>query len=772
MSAIADLQINSDQDFCIKNNSYDPQQQPCWESLLTMCNGNFGLRGSLELQSPGQKPGLYIAGLYDKPDKDQRKNAFGLNILNKSLTPALAVCPLFYKIRIIFDNIDFDFFSCKVIDFNQTLDMLKGLRFHRYILENKNGLQVEVNTLLCAHKKDLHLAVQMADIKPLNFSGKGVVQFIDHQQTRPEHLDRIRDYVCQTDLLENRDLDQCSFMHSRVLETGYDIFLASSVKGPGQKSILPSAESIVQSFEVSFKEGSLLQFCKYVSVFTTLDKIKDGKECINHLRENLKSEPLQLLDGHFDYWQKRWDIAKVCINGDQDVNLGLRWCQFHLTQLGNEQNPNVSIPATGLHGPGYFGHIFWDTEIYMLPFFLITNPIVARNLLMYRYNRLDAARTNAKQAGLDGAKFPWVSTDTGLDVTPPDWESSGREIHINGAVAYAFHNYRKWTDDEDFYRQYGIEVIAETAKFWASRSEKGSDGKYHLLNIVGPDEYNVHANDNYYTNHLAVWNMRQAIKDMQSLQQKDPAKYDELKEKINWSKQVVEKIKTVADSMYFPPIENNVCEQFEGFFKLPDLPELKRDQYGRPLSDRGHKYDGSSQMSKQPDVVMMHYLFGDDFPLEVQKACFEYYDKRCVQGSSLSPSVSCIVGLDLDMPQRSYNYFRLSALLNLHNLHTDKTLSHGIHVACAGGTCKAAILGYGGVSIKNGILHIEPVLPAQWSSFSYSFLYCQRKISVTVQDNLLEITLTGQDIEACVCSRKIMLSSQNKFSLDLNSVQL
>ena len=473
-----------------------------------------------------------------------------------------------------------------------------------------------------------------------------------------------------------------------------------------------------------------------------------------------------ILQSHFDYWESEWKKTNVEIEGDNEVLRGIRWNVFNLTQLGNKED-DISISATGLHGQGYFGHIFWDTEIFMLPFYLATNPEVAKNLLMYRYKRLDKARKIAKNRALEGAAFPWTSTATGEDVTPPDWERcANRQIHISGDVSYAFHNYYMQTGDFEFYKNYGIEVIVETAKFYASKAEKGQDNKYHILDVIGPDEYNIHANDNYYTNHLVAWNIKEALFSMENLEKEDKALFEEIKNKVSWNESVKEKLSDVLENLAYPKTLNNVNEQYDGFFKQKDPGEMPRDEYNMPLN-KNYQYDGDVQILKQADVVMMHYLFPEDFSEDVKRESFKYYEKRCNHGSSLSPSIHCITGLRNGFGKHAYSYLYLTALLDLKNLHLDKNLHEGLHTACAGGTWAATVYGFGGIEIKGGDLHINPRLPEKWGSLKFAFINKGANLKISVYKDKFEV-IADKNTEIFVDKKKVSIEAEKPYTFDLN----
>lgn len=742
-------------DWALSLNSYEAAGEGGWETLFTLCNGYVGVRGALELASARRTPATFLAGIYDKPDRPELGTACGLKLLNKALTPALAIAPTFQSLEIEIDGVAVDFMNCTVVRFERSLDLARGLLFNDYTLRDRKGRHTNLRTLSFVSLADRHAVFTRAEVEALDYSGRAVVRFCSEIDPAPGYIPRLRDYISRTECLGSGTVDGNTFLEARVVETGVVLAMASRTVS----AVSPVSElrqhGICQAFTVDLAPHSPVTFDKHVSLFTSLDTEDARTTALRHLQHHATAGLEAALQKQVETLKEKWELADVAIEGDDQTQLGVRWDIFSLIQLGNPDSAEVSIAATGLHGQGYFGHVFWDTEIFMLPFYQATDLAVARNLLLYRYRRLDAARQNAVDWGFQGARFPWTSTCKGLDVTPGDW-GSRFELHISGDVALAFEKFLAWTGDWDFYKRYGIEVIVETAKFWASRTKLGDEGRRHLLDVVGPDEYHRHANDNYFTNHLAAWNMRQAVRAMQRLQNDDAAQFVAVSQKTGWSSDLQHMLEKYADSMFFPSTRDGVCEQHDGYFTLQDVQPLVRGRLNMPQGG-SHGYGRNSQMNKQADVVMMHYLFEDDFDLSVKRASYEYYDQRCVQGSSLSPAIFCIVGLKVGKPEHAYGYFQATALLDIENLHLDKNLYEGVHAACAGGTWKAAVFGYGGVSIGGDQLVISPHLPEAWRSLTFGLLFRGRRLKVVVTRDEVAVTLAGEPLTVRIHDTSLVL---------------
>lgn len=708
--------------WCVRKTAFAPDGEADDETIYTLSNGYLGVRGALELDGRTKDAATYIAGLYDKKEEPETVESRGY-VKNKALTPAYAVVPDADLIELEADGVPFDFINSAVVDFRRTLDMKRGFVVNEYVLKNPAGKTVSVKTLSFLSRVHLHDVYTRVEIEPLDFCTKTTVRFKNRLCRTPKFIRRLKDYVSKTDLVAACERDGVCALEAEIFDTKERVFLRAQTLGAGTRYAIVTSDGIDEAFVFDAECDKTYAFEKRCDYYTSRDQTVPAFETI---------DTSQRFDENAAVWQKLWRAADVRVVGDDEVQAGLRWNIFNLLQLADPSNVDVSIAATGLHGQGYFGHAFWDTEIFMIPFYLATYPEEAKSLLLYRYNRLDKAREVARAEGCAGAKFPWTSAYTGADVTPPDWAaSSKREIHIAGAVAYAMYNYYLHTGDDAFYRAYGIETVVETAEYYASRATLGADGKYHILDVTGPDEYNIHVNDNYYTNYLAVWNMNEAVSAMERLKVEDGAAYRRIAAATDYER-AAERLQDVAARMAFPPARDGVLEQYDGFFKLKDTGGFARDAFGMPI-DRKRVFDSGLQELKQPDIVMLFYLFPDAFPADVQKAAYRYYEKRCKHGSSLSPSIHCVTGLRNGFRDRAYGYLYLTAMLDLKNLHLDKNLYEGVHIACAGGTWAAAVYGFGGVSIRDGMLHIQnPSLPDKWSELSFSFLFRGTTFDVSV----------------------------------------
>lgn len=755
------------EDWCVVREGYELEEEANLETVFTLSNGYMGIRGAIELPSLNKAPGTYVAGVFDKPEVPDDSVVCGLTLQNKAITPAYAIMPDTNLFEIHADGDSFDFMNGQILACRKVLDMRRGMTVNTYTIQSRKNRILNVSTLTMVSKARKHVVLYRVEVTPMNFQGNVTVSLCNSLCTTPQFIPRLKDYISRTDCAALKMGHGYVSLLGSVTQTGAQVCVTSHTRGDGARHAEYRKDGICEVFETELAQGQTAQFVKMACLYTTRDCEDVEGACLAELERAEEAGEEALRSEHFAYWDKRWRESDVAITGDPELQLGIRWNVFHLMQLGSEDDTDISISATGLHGQGYFGHAFWDTEIFMLPFYLATNVEVARCLLMYRYNRLDEARRLAAEAGCQGAKFPWTSAFTGADVTPPDWERcANRQIHISGDIAYAFRNFYDQTGDKAFYESYGIELVVETAKFYACKAEKGTDGKYHILDVIGPDEYNIHADDNYYTNHMVQWNLREAVTAMKQLSQENPECFARVAERTGWDADTAAWLSDVAENIAYPQTRNYVNEQYTGFFAQKDPGEILRDSYNMPVN-KNYEYAGGTQILKQADVVMMHYLFPGDFSKRVKKESFRYYEKRCLHGSSLSPSIHCIVGLRNGFGKYAYGYLYLTALLDLKNLHLDKNLFEGLHTACAGGTWAAAVYGFGGVEISKGRMHINPILPEKWTQLKYVFRHKGVLFDVCVQEDSFTVQSSSESEVWVNDKRQVLAAGQSReFMID------
>jgi HAD superfamily hydrolase (TIGR01509 family) len=454
------------------------------------------------------------------------------------------------------------------------------------------------------------------------------------------------------------------------------------------------------------------------------------------------------LSAHEEAWKARWRASDVVVEGDDDVQMAVRFAAYHLISAANPEDERVSIGARALTGDAYFGHVFWDTEIYLLPFYTAVWPEAARALLMYRFHTLPAARAKAARLGYRGALYAWESADTGEETTPDHVVGAngeqvqilcGRlEQHISADVAYAVWQYWHATGDDEFLLSAGAEILLETARFWASRAEAEADGKRHIRHVIGPDEYHEDVDDNAFTNVMARWNIARALEAIELLTERWPARAGALRHKLALSdeeladwRDAVETIVTGLDPA------SGLYEQFAGFNALEPIDVAAFAGRTQPMDMvLGRERTQASQVVKQADVVALLALLPEAFPGAMAEANFRHYEPRCGHGSSLSAAMHALVAARLDDAEMALRY--------LHNIASDDpnpTVAGGVRIAGVGGIWQAVVMGFGGLDPTGDTLCIDPKLPHKWRSLSYHVRWRDRSVAIQASVGKVRATL-------------------------------
>ncbi len=446
-----------------------------------------------------------------------------------------------------------------------------------------------------------------------------------------------------------------------------------------------------------------------------------------------------LLAEHRSAWASRWECSDVVIEGDDELQLAARLALFHLMGSVADRD-EAAVGARGLTGHAYRGHVFWDADTFVLPFLAATHPRSARSMLEYRVRRLDAARDAAGASGNAGARFPWESADNGDDVTPRSGRNKAGqvvpirtgedELHITAQVAWAASCYLDWTGDEEFASGPGCELLAETARFWASRIRRDTSGAGHLYGVIGPDEYHEPVDDNTFTNVMARWNLRRAVG--ASLERAGVT--DD--ERRHWAE--------LAESLVDGYDERTgVYEQFAGFYDLEPL-IFAEVAPRRPITADlllGRERVRGSQVVKQADVVMLHHLVPEEVAPGSLVPNLDYYEPRTAHGSSLSPGVHASLFARAGRTAEAVDALRLAARIDLDDLTA--TGAGGVHLAAMGSVWQALVFGFAGMRARPDRLVVDPRLPNGWNALDVRVRYHGTAVRVRAESGAVRLTTDG-----------------------------
>jgi kojibiose phosphorylase len=481
--------------------------------------------------------------------------------------------------------------------------------------------------------------------------------------------------------------------------------------------------------------------------FTAIHSTRDAPDPLAAARQTLDAAEARGWDSlkatHIAEWASYWHDSDVEIEGDEVAQRALRFAIYHILIAAPRHDEHVSIGAKTLSGPGYKGHVFWDTELFILPLLTLTQPRLARNLLIYRYHNLPGARSKAREAGYEGAMFPWESADTGEETTPR-WINLGidnervrvwngdREQHISSDIAYAVMEYWRWTGDEEFFARYGAEIVLDTAVFWGSRVEYNAEqDRFELTMVIGPDEYHENVNNNAFTNSMVRWHLRTAIDVWDWLNHTRPAMVTELASRLGITAERLAEWQRIVDRMYIPiDPKRGILEQFDGFFKLQPV----NLSYWQPRIANmdwilGSEATQKVMVVKQADVVMLIALLSDEVgTFEDRVRNWKFYSPIVDHGSSLSPAIHAWVAARLGLVSEAYDLFSFASNIDLEDAKGN--VRDGIHGAAAGGLWQAAVFGFAGLGLEEGQFLLAQALPDHWKSLAFRFYYRESQHTV------------------------------------------
>lgn len=534
------------------------------------------------------------------------------------------------------------------------------------------------------------------------------------------------------------------------------------------------------SFDI--KAGETYEWCKYVAVFSGLDGEGDpAVQAVQTVRTAAEMGYAELMQAHRRKWEERWSRSDVVIEGDDEAQFALRYSIYQLLIIAPTLSEKVSIPARGLSGQVYKGAVFWDTEMFMLPFFLHSDPGIARNLMMYRIHTLDGARRKATEYGYLGAFYAWESQDSGDDACtlfnvndvftgrPMRTYFRDKQVHISADVVHGIWQYIQFTGDDSMLADGGAEVIWECARFFYSYAYYNPvKERYEILDVTGPDEYHERVNNNAFTNALVQETLEIALRTASLLKDKYPAVYAKLAEQFADGPFLAE-FTAMLEQFYVPQPDpdTRVIEQFDRYLKLEEvaLADLKSRVINKnEYWGGGNGLATTTRILKQADVVLMLNLFKGKFSKEVKQANWEFYEPRTEHGSSLSPCIYALVAADIGSPDWGYPYFMRTATVDLtgeSKQYVGDLYIGGTHPAANGGAWMAAVLGFAGLQFDGLTAVLNPALPKAWRSVelpvvlrggSFRLQISREEITVTAApDNSIAVAFTGFGGEPELC---------------------
>jgi maltose phosphorylase len=492
------------------------------------------------------------------------------------------------------------------------------------------------------------------------------------------------------------------------------------------------------------KTGKEATIFKYAAVVSSLNYSKDELTAVSRKRIerafNRKFD--MLLSDHIRKWEEHWSHSDIVIDGDPKAQQAIRFNIFQLNQTYSGKDERLNIGPKGFTGEKYGGSTYWDTEAFLIPFYLSSAPgEVARNLLVYRYKHLQKAIDNAGLLGFGkgAALYPMVTMD-GRECHN-EWEITFEEIHRNGAISYAIFNYIRYTGDRKYLSEYGLEVLIAISRFWRQRVNWSDvKGKYVMLGVTGPNEYENNVNNNWYTNLMARWTMEYTLEALEIVREDDPEAFEHITGKTGFKEaEETERWKDIIENLYFPYYdEKKVFLQQEGYMDKKQMMASDIDPSERPINQHW-SWDRilRSPFIKQADVLQGIYFFEDNYDQETIRRNFEFYEPRTVHESSLSPCIHSILANRIGKEELAYELYLRTSRLDLDDYN--KEVAEGLHITSMGGTWLSVVYGFGGFRVKDDMVNLQPKLPANWKSLSFRVIFRKNYLKICISDGQISI---------------------------------
>jgi maltose phosphorylase len=725
---------------------FDPERHEACESLFAIGNGHMGQRANFEERYSGPSlQGSYIAGVY-YPDKTRVgwwKNGYPeyfAKVLN---------APSWIGVGVTVNGAVLDLYSCPVTEFRRELDMKQGLLSRSFVADVGGArVKVEAERFVSMARPEIGVVryrVTALDAAEITFTAGLDGNVKNRDSNYDEHFWNVLD-------TESVAHGGCLLAQTRKLDfrVGLAMRLVVDAEAVPDPRAIASAGSIAQEYTIRLGAGEIATLTKYVAVVTSEDYAKDRLKAVAQ-DEAATAETVgfdMLFAEHAARWAEIWNHSDIVIEGDVTAQQGIRFNIFQLNQTYTGKDERLNIGPKGFTGEKYGGSTYWDTEAFCIPFYVSTAPSkVTRNLLIYRYKHLRKAIENAAKLGFKSgaALYPMVTMNG--EECHNEWEITFEEIHRNGAIAYAIYNYVRHTGDTAYLAEYGLEVLIGIARFWAQRATFSPEkGKYVILGVTGPNEYENNVNNNWYTNLMACWCLDYAREALDIVERSAPRRLAEIvtktaldraSEAAHWA--------AVSAGMYFPyDAERRIFLQQDGYLDKEPLTTEDIDPSERPINQHW-SWDRilRSPFIKQADTLQGMYLFEERYDHETLQRHFDFYEARTVHESSLSPCIHAVLAARLGLMDKAYALYLRTSRLDLDDYNHE--VDEGLHITSMGGTWLAIIEGFGGKRIEGGKLSLSPQIPSGWKRYAFRLLWKDQPVEVSVTRDAVEILYRGAE---------------------------
>ena len=721
----------------IYEESFDPAAVEQNGSRYLIANGYMGYRGTLEEFRSEQLVALNLAGLFDQNGDAWRESVNAPN-------------PLYTVVRAGEECLTP--FAVPLCSHTQALDIRSGIHSRKTVFQTKQGnVTISANRFISMHETHiLAMEYTVCAEQEVQVTVRSGIDYALWDINGP--------HLKQTGRQAADGIHEATFA---TLERGVPLVVYDTLQYAGTAETVESADGLFYEIKTRITPAAPLHFYKICGVY--------WGETVPAALPDFQSRAAQgyarLLRDHMDAWEKIWEVSDIRIAGDTQAQFALRYSLYHLNAIAPKNAGTCSIPARGLSGQVYKGAAFWDTEMFMLPFFSFTRPEVAQGLLQYRLNTLPGARRKAEEYGFNGAFYAWESQESGDDACtlfnitdvftgrPMRTYFRDKQIHVSADIAYALWDYCTVSGDYAILPAGGLEMLYQCALFYYSYAYyKPTKHRFEILDVVGPDEYHERVNNNAYTNRM----VKEALQILRAAMERVKADYPDAYRQFISDKDL-SWLLDFAAQLYVPqPDAAGVIEQFDGYYRLEDVDvETVKKRVIEPNEywGCGHGLATTTRVLKQADVVMLLNIFRGTYSQQVLQANWNFYEPYTEHGSSLSACAYAIVAAKIGYTDWARRYFMKTASVD----YTGNTRQYlgtlyigGTHPAANGGSWNTAVFGFAGVSYTKDVLDISPHLPQQWDAMEFSLLWQGVRLHVSIKGQMVEITAEGETNGICV----------------------
>lgn len=714
------------EDYALVEKGFHPDRSAVSESLFAQANEYLGVRAAFEEGSSLKSlRGTYFNGLYDYA-LSETPNAYK-GIVKR--THYMLNSPDFFRLAIEVDGETLDLATAEISDFVRRLDFLSGELTRRFVVRTASGwLRFTFRRLLSMEES--RLALQQVEVESQGDVHLKIDFLLDADVLS---WGSVRHYYVD-DLSSSEGLER---LLTHTINTERQLAYSARINAPSDLSsqLIQTATHIGRRFEFNPESRRCYRFEKVIAV-----EYQPAGRPIDRGRLDALAQASSYaieLEKNSRHFRQFFDQNDIVISGDPANQQGIRFCLFQLHQTYRGLSPFDNIGAKGLTGEAYSGHTFWDTETYCLPYYLFSEQEAAKNLLLYRYQTLPQAKKRARDLDCEGACYP-IATLSGEEACNL-WQHASLQLQPSSGVVYGIYHYVNVSQDEDFLRTAGYEMVYEVARFLLSRGQYNADQtKFGFYGVMGPDEFQMMVNHNTYTNYLGRFVFDYFLS-LTERYRHDPS-FAQLFERLKIEDSFVEEVRRASQKMLIlHDEETHLFEQHQGFYDLPhiDVDQIPAEEfplYSHWTYDRIYRND----MIKQPDVLMFMFLFLSRFSQAELAANYDYYEPRCIHESSLSPSVHSVIAARIGRPAAALRFFEFATRLDLDDYNNNT--AEGLHLTSIAAAYINIIYGFAGLTSDGPVIKLSPMLPAGWDSYSFHLVLRGSRLKIEVDAKYTRIS--------------------------------